>query len=76
MSYDAWKTTEPDYLDPGRLRSGDAHPNQYTPHEYCDFCSGDVRHAISLQGVGLFCSRACATQASERHATAMDQVRR
>lgn len=48
------------------------------PREYlfCEECGQDAMHPISLQGVGVFCSRDCATKASHKHATAMDIVRR
>lgn len=43
---------------------------------FCDECGKDAVYPISLQGIGIFCSRDCATKASEKHADAMNAVRR
>lgn len=56
--------------DPGRLRSDeDRHVPRY---EFCDACGRDVGlRAVSLAGLGIFCSADCATKASLKHALAM-----
>ena len=66
---DDWLTREPDSLDPGRSR--DEQPDERVTCDWCDvpILSG----AISLQGVGVFCGRYCATLGSERHALQMQR---
>ncbi len=66
MNYDTWKSTEPDYCATGR---------DWT----CDECGLRQNELdpppIHLEGVGNFCSPACADEASERHAARMDPRR-
>lgn len=58
---------EMDYDDPGRLRSEEDR-EEWQPT--CDRC-GKPEVLVTLQGVGMFCSRTCATAASEDHAAVL-----
>jgi hypothetical protein len=62
--------TEPDYCDPGRLRSDEDYERPEPPT--CDECLRPINVGIvSLQGVGLFCSHKCANRGALKHEAAM-----
>lgn len=64
-----------DYLTTDRR---DREPRQHSEQAvylFCDECGHDAFYPISLQGVGVFCSRDCATKGSERHAASLDPRR-
>lgn len=66
---DDWLTTDPGEK---RYRTGPYIDREDEPQPTCDFCDVPIfSGAVSLQGVGVFCSRHCATLGSERHELAM-----
>lgn len=62
--------TEPESNDPGRLR--DEQPHEDPP--ICDSCGNTGVH-ISVAGLGIFCSHACANAESLHHEAVMSRRR-
>lgn len=70
--YDDWKTTEPDYLDPGHWRTDEDRDTHLDYRPICDDCGTTINLGlVSLAGVGIFCSHACANRGAAKHEAAM-----
>ena len=66
--------TEPEYADPGRLRTSDDHPDP--PYIFCDACGQQIYvGALSLQGVGIACCREHMDALVAQHEAVMNRKR-
>lgn len=69
MSEIAW-LSERDSDDPGRLRSAEDR-GDHEFHAVCDKCGRDARYPLTLQGVGIACSKACMDVLEAQYAEAV-----
>lgn len=65
--------SEPEWADPGHWRTDEDYPERVDPPT-CDECYRPINiGAVSLQGVGLFCSHKCANKGAAKHEARMSR---